>query len=250
MAEPIAARIVVETGGIRGGPSKDADPDNKIKSVSKLLRSILGVQKDLLTQSAGGLLKKLLGAGAMREVLKAAGVTSLTAAGGLTAAAGLAGIGVGGAMAQEDGTGATLEQQQAIADELGITLEELQEQSKLKQTITKDTRTEGEKIEENNKLISDQIASNILTSYWAEKCSTAMSDYEKAIRTAAAKISGRTGGYILGDGSFTDDYTVATQDAANGGQGMSIWIDPNKPVIPPFEDFAKQLNAASEFDKP
>jgi len=152
---PIVARIVIDDSGITGlggkGGGDEQDPDSKIKSVSKLLRSLLGIQKLILAQSVGGLLKKILTP--LLKVIPPA--LSIPAAGAAVIAGGAGALigGVGKGLAAMDGEGAiTEEQARVVREAFGITEEEIlainEGLNKGQQTITKDIVPTEQKVAE------------------------------------------------------------------------------------------------------
>lgn len=87
----IVAKIVIDGSGISGLGSVGKavqDPENTVKRTNKLFRELLALQRLLVAENAGGLLKKIFGGAIGAKFLKAIGGSSaITAAGGLTAAA-------------------------------------------------------------------------------------------------------------------------------------------------------------------
>lgn len=103
MVDPISARIVVDTGSFKG-MSQQQEPENagNLKRTNRLLNGIFGLQKLIVAENAGGILKQIFAfitGGAFVKGIKGGGLGGATISGALGAGAVLGGaslLGLGG----------------------------------------------------------------------------------------------------------------------------------------------------------
>ena len=250
MAEsPISAKIVVSTGGF-SGLSKNGGPDSK---QTKVMKELLKVTKSMQMNSLAAVSKALwkvvaaLGGGlGGAQILGAAATVGGSLGGGLTGAAamniGLEGVGLG-----IDGVipGSTAENTKNMYDKLADFLENLGFDKQ-----ADNFREMGDiqlEINQKEEKVNDTLETEDLPKKVTE-VSKAYDDYESAIRAAIAEIkrkNSRKGRYVLDNGTITNDKVLADEDAESGGEGFSLWVDPNKTPTNPLQpsDFQNDKNA-------
>ena len=241
----LSARIVIDTSGIGGkGGVGGGDPDNKIKSVTGLLRRMLRLQ----LVSTDALVAQLFGGKIGSKVLGAAGAgTAIAAGGALTIGAATAGlaVGVGEGLAAGDGQDilptTSEEAYEGVLDALDITREQAEDQAGSQQTITSDTRSIEEKIADNLATVNLQNIENNNILSGQKSVSKAYRDWAAAVRAQKRKVRASNENYVEEldkdeSGGIADDVEIPVSDVVRdlfGGNFKRIEINSPVQITPP-----------------